>query len=499
MVTATNILARLASAGYEAYMVGGCVRDLLVGLPCKDVDICTSATPDQVMAVFPGSGLVGASFGVVLVEFDGIVFDVATYRKDGDYTDHRRPDTVEFTTEVLEDLRRRDFTMNTMLIDRYGRLIDHLNGRFDIADGVISCAGSPVVRFNQDALRMLRAVRFACRLGFRIAPFTREAIRDQADDITRVSAERITKELEGILTSGHADVGVKLLMELKLMDHIIPEFLPMLGCKQNPKHHPEGDAYEHTLKVLEQLPKGCTITLALAALLHDIGKPGTYGEKDGQPTSYGHEELGAKMTHEILMRLKFPHEVVDMITGHVADHMRFRVAKEMKRSKLFRFIGQPHFDELLELHKIDARAGSGKLEKAEFVEKVMRETPEHILRPVRLATGRDLIEMGLTPGPVFRAALEGLQTEQLEGSVVDRVGALSFLKMFGASMGDIPGLTPPVPVPNLPETGGLQMLGALPETGFPFEVPDPGTLGLLTITRKPDAAMPGGEPPNDRV
>jgi poly(A) polymerase len=322
--------------------------------------------------------------------------------------------------------------MNALLIDRYGHLFDFMDGKTAISDRTIGCVGSPEVRLNQDALRMLRAVRFACKLGFNIDYYTREAIRLLARDIASVSPERIAKELEGILTSGHADVGVKLLMELELMDHIMPEFLPMLGCQQNPKHHPEGDAYEHTLKVLEQLPKGCTITLALAALLHDIGKPGTYGEKDGQPTSYGHEELGAKMTHEILMRLKFPHEVVDMVTGHVADHMRFRVAKDMKRSKLFRFIGQPHFDELLELHKMDARAGSGKMEKAEFVEKVMRETPEHILRPVRLATGRDLIEMGLTPGPVFRAALEGLQTEQLEGSVVDRVGALSFLKMFVA-------------------------------------------------------------------
>ena len=433
MLMATEILDRLESAGYQAFMVGGCVRDFVVGLPCKDVDICTAATPDQVMSVFPGSSMVGASFGVVLVEFNGVVFDVATYRKDGIYTDHRRPDTVEFTTDILEDLRRRDFTINTLLVDRHGVVHDYMDGQFAIICGTVGCVGSPAARFNQDALRMLRAVRFACKIGFRINTYTREAIRDLAPTIALISPERIAKELEGILTSGHADVGVKLLMDLGLMDHIIPEFLPMLGCKQHPIHHPEGDAYEHTLKLLEQLPKGCSLTLALAALLHDIGKPGTYAEKDGLPTAYGHEELGAKMTHDILTRLKFSHEVIDMVTGHVADHMRFRVVEELRRSKLFRFVGQPHFDELLDLHKMDARAGSGKLRHAEFVEKVLAETPEHILRPVRLATGRELIEMGLTPGPVFRLALEALQTEQLEGSVVDRQGALGFLKAFVAA------------------------------------------------------------------
>ena len=425
------ILKILSDADHQAFFVGGCVRDHLLDRPSKDVDIATSATPEQVAALFPDSKLVGAHFGVVIVTLDGIDAEIATFRTDGCYSDTRRPDTVAFTTDVKKDLARRDFTINTLLMSSDGLVHDWTGGSADIAGKAIRCMGDPYKRFGEDALRMLRAVRFAAQLGFTIEPDTLEAIQKLATLVTLVSQERIKDELSKILVSGQAGYGFKLLERSSLMTHILPEIEALSACPQNPVHHPEGNALVHTYLLLAQLKLGCSLTLALAALFHDVGKPGTLDFKDGQPTAFGHEELGATMTGDILRRLKFPNEVIETVVQLVDQHMRFQVIDEMKKSKLYRFLRQPNFAELLELHRIDALAGRGNLEHYNLCVQKLAEVPEEVLRPVHLITGYDLILLGLVPGPEFKIILQAVEDAQLNGTVVTKEEAIAFAEHLG--------------------------------------------------------------------
>ena len=343
LAAAQYILGKLEWAGHEAFIVGGYVRDSLIpGRVPKDIDIVTSAKPDQVLALFPGADLVGAHFGVVIVKPTlGVSIEVATYRIDGRYADNRRPEEVTFTTSVLQDLHRRDFTINAMLMDSRGLVRDPLAGRHDLNNKVIRAIGEPEKRFQEDALRMMRAIRFACQLNFYIDNSTRHAISENSDLITRISAERVRDELSKILTSGHAGNGVRLLYNLCIAHNILPELIPMVYAPQNPKHHPEGDVFTHTLMLLDQLPKDCSLTLALAALFHDIGKPPTIGWKDGQPTFYGHDDVGAEMTRTILNRLRYPTDVITTVVGHVKKHMQFHNLQNFRHGKAVNFVHAP--------------------------------------------------------------------------------------------------------------------------------------------------------------
>jgi poly(A) polymerase len=421
------ILETLNQAGHKAFYVGGLVRNLKLGLAPKDIDITTSATPGQVKELFPCAAFVGAHFGVSLVKVEDEMVEVATFRTDGAYLDARRPSSVKFTTNVLEDLERRDFTVNALLMDVNGNVQDFVGGYADLENKLIRAIGDPDKRFKEDALRLLRAVRFACNLDFTIEANTFEAIRRNAALVLAVSAERLADELVGILTSGRAARGIELLQDSGLLAYILPEINRMRGVSQNPKFHPEGDVYQHTIGLLERLERGCSKTLALAALLHDVGKPGSYALKDdGQPSFYGHEELGEEVAGEVLRRLKLPGEVIDIVKSHVRQHMAFMSVRDMRKAKQLRFVGQPNFAELLELHKLDTSAALGNMEEAEFVEELLRSTPEQVVHPVRLLTGRDLIDLGLKPGPQFKAILEEAMVEQLEGRMVTREQALRF-------------------------------------------------------------------------
>jgi poly(A) polymerase len=426
----TPILKVLNDAGHQAFFVGGCVRDHLLDRPGKDVDITTSATPDQVAVLFPDSKLVGAHFGVVIVTLDGLDAEIATFRTDGCYSDTRRPDTVAFTTDVKEDLARRDFTINTLLMSSDSLVHDWTGGGADITGKSIRCMGDPYKRFAEDALRMLRAIRFAAQLGFTIEKETFEAIQKLATLVTLVSRERITQELSKILVSGRAGEGFRLLEQSGLMTYILPEIEVLSACPQNPVHHPEGDALVHTYKVLDQLPAGCSLTLALAALFHDVGKPGTLDFKEGQPTAFGHDELGAKLSDTILRRMKFSNEVVEAVVQLVDQHMRFRVIDEMRKSKLYRFLRQPNFMELLELHRIDALAGSGNLTHYDLCVEKLAEVPEEVLRPEPLITGIDLIALGLKPGPLFKIILSDVENLQLDGKLSTKEEAITAIKEF---------------------------------------------------------------------
>lgn len=423
-----DTLIKLKAAGFDAWFVGGCVRDAMLGRECKDVDIATSAIPDAVRSVFPDAEFVGAHFGVSLVkDVDGTV-EVATYRIDGLYSDGRRPDRVSFTKDVDEDLQRRDFTINAFLMDENGDVIDQVDGRKDLDASLIRCIGSPNDRFGEDGLRLMRAVRFACQLGFTIEPETFRAMRNASWNLQEISKERIAQELGKILTSGRAAYGLRLLETANLLQYIAPALCSLVETPQNPKHHPEGDVWTHTICVLKQLKKDCSLNLALGALFHDIGKPATLGEKNGQPTFYGHDETGAKMTEEILRDLRFPNEVVEKVVFLVENHMKFMICEEMRQAKLMRWIRQPGFDELLQLHHMDAMAGSMNLKHYHYARIAYESVPEERKHPERVITGADLVlKFNMKPGPRFKEILEAVETEQLEGRISTKEEALAFV------------------------------------------------------------------------
>ncbi len=420
MEHARPILERLWTAGHSAYLVGGCVRDALLRRPVHDLDIATSATPDAVEQLFPGSRLVGAHFGVMLVDD----IEVATYRHEAGYADGRHPDAVEFVTNPATDAARRDFTINALYWDGIGEVLDFHGGLEDLRRGVIRAIGVPAERFAEDHLRLLRAVRFAARLGFTIEPETAAAIRKLAPRIHGIAAERVRDELTRILTQGQARRGFELLDELGLLAEVLPEVKKYQGVEQPPEFHPEGDVWVHTLGLLERL-ESPTPTLAWGALLHDAGKPDTFQRLD-RIRFNGHVERGVAITREIGRRLRFGHEDLDQILALVANHMRFADAPRMKESTLKRFLRLDRFAEHLELHRLDCLASHGLLGHYDYVRQQWEHLPPAAIRPDRLLTGADLIAAGWTPGPEFRAVLDQVEDAQLEGRLASKAEALAY-------------------------------------------------------------------------
>lgn len=427
MDAARAIAGLLRQAGHQAWLVGGCVRDQLLGRPLSDIDLTTSATPAEVLRLFPGSSAVGAHFGVVLVKRGDCQIEVATYRSEGSYADGRHPGEVRFETDVRRDLARRDFTINALLADPFtGDVVDLAGGRADLDARLIRAIGEPAERFAEDHLRLLRAVRFAARLGFTIEPATFAAIRRLAPDILRISTERIRDELTRILIEGGARRGLELLDATGLLAVLLPEVQLMHGVQQPAQYHPEGDVWVHTLGLLERL-ENPSLELALAALLHDVGKPSTQTFED-RIRFNGHDEVGARMTREILARLKYPNEVIDSVVALVAQHMMFKDSPHMTESRFRRFVRQPGFDTLLELHRLDLLASERPLDAFETMRARRAAIPAEQLRPTPLANGDDLIALGATPGPRFGAILRQLEDEQLEGRIHTREDAIEFLK-----------------------------------------------------------------------
>jgi putative nucleotidyltransferase with HDIG domain len=413
---ARAVIAKLRSAGHRAWLVGGCVRDLLLGAKPKDYDVATDARPDRIMDLFPRSGRVGAHFGVVLVRDAFSQVEVATFRSDHDYEDGRRPGMVHFESDPRQDALRRDFTVNGLLMDPdSGEVLDYVDGRADLARRVIRAIGDPAERFREDHLRMLRAVRFAARLGFTIDPTTLDAIRSHHRLILRVSAERVRDEIVRILTEGGARRGFEMLDESGLLADILPEIAAMKGVQQPPEFHPEGDVWVHTLLLLEQLDRPSP-TLALGALLHDVGKPSTFRVAD-RIRFDGHVEAGVHIAHEILTRLRFSREQMEQVEALVANHMKFKDAPQMKESTLKRFMRLPSFEEHLELHRLDCLSSNKRLESYDLVRGRLEQLTEEHLRPEPLLTGADLIAAGYHPGPLFTEILRTVEDAQLEGRV----------------------------------------------------------------------------------
>lgn len=415
------ICATLQRNGHQALLAGGCVRDLLVGRSPVDYDVATDALPDQVMALFPESIAVGAQFGVVFIPGDGFKVEVATFRFDVNYSDGRRPDQVVYAKSPEQDVRRRDFTINGLLMrPETGEVLDFVGGQADLKAGVIRAIGEPDRRFTEDKLRLIRAVRFAARFGFAIDPETFAALRRHASEITVVSAERLRDELIKLLTEGAAKQGFELLDQAGLLEAVLPEVAAMKGVEQPPQYHPEGDVWTHTLLMLEGLAAGSPATLAWGVLLHDVGKPPTFRSvtETGDRIRFdGHVDVGVRMGEEICRRFRFSNEETEQILALIANHMRFKDVEQMRPATLKRFVRLPRFEEHMELHRLDCSSSNRRLQSYNFVRRLLEETPPEQIRPAKLLTGNDLLDMGYKQGPMFSQILASLEDAQLEGKV----------------------------------------------------------------------------------
>jgi len=431
-------LARsLKAAGHEALFAGGCVRDNLLGHEPKDYDIATSASPAQVMKLFPGSNEVGAHFGVVIAKHGGHHVEIATFRTDGSYRDGRRPESVTFSTPQ-EDAQRRDFTINGLFEDpETGEVIDHVGGMADIRAGIVRAIGDPVARFTEDGLRLLRAVRFAAMLDFTVEPETDAAIRQCAKLLERISPERIRDEFSKILTSQRRRAGLEQLVDTGLVRYFLPEMVPLIGCEQPPEWHPEGDVYTHTMIMLGMLAPDAPLDLCLAVLLHDIAKPPcqTTDGESGRIRFNGHDSMGAKMAEDILRRLRYPNHTISAVVPMVARHMQFMNVQKMRVAKLKRFMAEPTFAGELELHRVDCASSNGFTDNYEFLQAKALEFAAEPLIPPPLVSGIDLIKLGLRPGPHFKEILDVVQTEQLEGRILGREEALVYLAWLVSETG----------------------------------------------------------------
>jgi poly(A) polymerase len=422
----------LRKKGHEAYFVGGCVRDRVMKIVPQDYDIATDARAGEVMKIFKRTIPVGAKFGVVIVVRDGINFEVATFRRDGDYIDSRRPIAVHFS-DAKEDVLRRDFTINGLLYDPVKRkVIDYAGGMQDIREKTIRTIGDPYERFSEDKLRLIRAIRFSARFKFKIEKKTFEAVRKLAPQITEVSAERLRDELVKICTGKNAGYGLELLRESGLLAVVLPEVTKMIGVEQPPEFHPEGDVYTHTKMMFDDMKEPST-ELAFAVLLHDVGKPRTFRRAE-RIRFDGHTNVGARMADTILRRLRFPNDERDAIVTAVFNHLKFMDVKKMRVNRLKRFLKEPTFPMELELHRLDCRASHGMLDNYRFCKKKLKEySKEEDLRPKPLVNGNDLIAMGFTPGPVFKKILTAVEDGQLEDKLKTKGDAIAFIrKKFGS-------------------------------------------------------------------
>ena len=462
---AITIVNTLRESGHQAYLVGGCVRDLLLGRDPADYDVATDATPDQVMRIFPETYAVGAQFGVVLVPIPeserekqesksanvstlcdsapgsaseepdvrghrhNTCVEVATFRCDIGYSDGRHPDEVHFSRDPREDVQRRDFTINGLLLDPVqNKVLDFVGGQDDLKAEIIRAIGDPQLRFTEDKLRMLRAVRFAARFEYTIEPRTLAAIQPLASQIHQVSRERVRDEITRMLTEGHARRAFELMDQAGLLREVLPAIEAMKGVEQPPEFHPEGDVFVHTLMLLENLPQPCPVTLAWSALLHDVGKPPTFRRAPDRIRFDEHASVGVKMAEAICQRLRFSNDDTEQILALVGNHMRFGDVERMKPSTFKKFIRLPRFAQHLQLHRLDCEASHRSLRLYDFTRKKMEELPPGEIRPAPLVSGDDLINAGYTPGPLFKEILGAVEDAQLEGRLTSKQETMRFIR-----------------------------------------------------------------------
>lgn len=419
------IASVLKEKGYQALFAGGCVRDFLMKKEPKDFDIATSAPPDAVEKIFPKTISVGKKFGVILVLQGEKPFEVATFRKEGGYADGRHPSEVSFSV-AAEDAKRRDFTVNGLFYDPFSKkVLDHVGGTKDLEKKRVCAIGDPYERFEEDKLRLLRAIRFAANLGFEIEAETWKALKQKAKKIHRVSPERIREELVKIFTRPGAGRGFNLLSESGLMKEILPEIERMKGVEQPPEFHPEGDVFIHTRMLLAKLEgTNPSVILVMAALFHDVGKPPTYAVHEDRIRFYEHAPIGAEMTRQIMKRLRFSNDEIEAVSECVANHMVFADVQKMRSGKLKRFVSRPTFPVELDLHKVDCESSHGMLDNYYFLIEKMKEYEKEELKPKPFINGHDLMAFGMEPGPAMKPLLEELYELQLGGDIKTRGEAL---------------------------------------------------------------------------
>ncbi len=429
---ARKIVELLRSKGKKAFIVGGSVRDVLLGLEPKEYDITTSATPDEVCSYFKNTVEVGASFGVIIVLAGGQKFEVATFRKEESYSDGRHPDEVEYSAHEAEDVIRRDLTINGLLYDPVSEeVIDYVGGLADLEKKIIRTIGDPAERFSEDKIRMMRAVRFSCRLEYEIDRPTDDALKLKASEIVEVSTERVREELVSIITQNNPGRGLMSLSEYGLLNHILPDVEIMRGVEQPPQFHPEGDVFVHTCLVLDKLfansDRNVSPELALAGLLHDVGKPPTYTVSD-RIRFNGHDRVGAAMSKKICRKLKLSNKQTQRIVSLVREHLRFKDVFNMKSSTFKRFVGMDYFDDHMALHKADCEASHGMLAAYDFVQNKLSEFTEEEIKPEPLIKGDDLIRLGFKPGPIFSEILNSVEEMQLEGMIANKNQAIDYVR-----------------------------------------------------------------------
>ncbi|MDE2144706.1 MAG: HD domain-containing protein [Patescibacteria group bacterium] len=427
-----DIIAGLENAGFQAFIVGGSVRDILLNREPQDWDVATDAKPEEILKIFPDSvyenafGTVGVKVPASKIKESGDedeteIVEVTTFRKEGEYSDQRHPDGVSFTDSVEEDLARRDFTINAIALSADDKVVDPFGGRDDLKDGIIRAVGDPDKRFKEDALRLMRAVRFTAQLGFKIEKETAEAIKNNADLLEVIAKERVRDELTKIIMSDRAKRGVEGLEEFGLLKNIIPELREGIDVGQN-KHHIY-TVWEHNLRALDYaVSKKYTLEIRLASLLHDVGKPRTKGGDGLDSTFYGHEVVGARMTRKILERLHFNNEVVEKVYTLVRYHLFYYNVGEVTEAGVRRFIqrvGIENIDDLLKVREAD-RIGSGvpkavpyKLRHLQFMIEKVRTDP---ISPKMLKiNGSELMELlNISPGPRVGYILAALLEEVLD-------------------------------------------------------------------------------------
>lgn len=429
---ARRVAARLHEAGFQAVFAGGCVRDALLGRTPKDIDIATNATPADVATVYPGARFIGKAFGVTLVKEGDRHFEVATFREDVGYSDGRRPDRVQFAGAEA-DAHRRDFTINGLFYEpATGNILDYVDGCADIRSGLIRAIGNPQERFEEDHLRLLRAIRFAATLNFAIEPETLAAIKSLAPQIKRISAERIFAELTRIWTeSQHPGQALRLLEESGLLGELLPEIQAMVGVEQPAEFHPEGDVFVHTALALDQL-KAPTATLAWAVLLHDVGKPLTYTEEKTATGFrihfHGHAAEGARLADEILRRLRASNDLREGVVHCVKNHMRFIDWPNMKQATRRKIVSHPLFLTDLELHRADCLASNGDLTTHQAALEEYERFKSEIQLPKPWISGRDLMDLGIPEGPAIAGWRQRAFDAQLEGQFAGRAELLAWLR-----------------------------------------------------------------------
>ncbi|KRU37040.1 putative polymerase A [Clostridium sporogenes] len=411
------IINTLQENNHEAYIVGGAVRDSLLERKVNDWDITTSANPQEVVNIFENLRYkiipTGLKHGTVTILINSIGYEITTFRIDGEYEDNRHPKEVKFTSNLKEDLKRRDLTINAMAYNDKTGLVDYFNGLEDLNNKIVRCVGNSKDRFNEDSLRMLRCIRFASQLNFDMEKSTKFNIRELSKNINNVSMERIRDELCKILVSSQPVYGIRNIVELNLVDYIIPELKDCVGFQQHNKHH-DKDVYGHILSVVENVPN--KLELRLAALLHDIGKPKCFSIGDnGQGHFYGHQKISADMTKDILKRLKFDNKTIDKVDKLVYNHMtRYNKLRIPSIKKFINKVGIDNLDDLFELQIADIKGSAKEYHSFDNVlnlkikcEKILSEKQPLTIKDLDI-DGHDLMKLGIKQGKEIGIVLNKL-------------------------------------------------------------------------------------------